>query len=112
MSGVDPQGCGIFRFKQPNFDELGHDFLRRSVCRLPERGRIGIFSPSCTSRRPSSGATGTAFAPWHVMPADDKWNARSIVSQVLLDTLAQLRMSYPVPDKARRRKLASLRRQL
>ena len=46
MSGVNPQGCEVFSFKQPSAEELDHDFLWRSTCRLPERGRIGIFNRS------------------------------------------------------------------
>ncbi len=46
MSGVNPQGCEVFSFKQPSAEELEHDFLWRTNCRLPERGRIGIFNRS------------------------------------------------------------------
>jgi PPK2 family polyphosphate:nucleotide phosphotransferase len=46
MSGVNPQGCQVFSFKQPSADELEHDFLWRTTCRLPERGQIGIFNRS------------------------------------------------------------------
>src|SRR5664279_3942994 len=46
MSGVNPQGCEVFGFKQPSAEELKHDFLWRSDKRLPERGRIGIFNRS------------------------------------------------------------------
>src|ERR1017187_6672428 len=46
MSGVNPQGCEVFSFKQPSADELEHDFLWRTTCRLPERGRIGILNRS------------------------------------------------------------------
>ena len=46
MSGVNPQGCQVFSFKQPSAEELDHDFLWRTTCRLPERGRIGIFNRS------------------------------------------------------------------
>src|ERR1039458_3705289 len=46
MSGVNPQGCEVFSFKQPSADELEHDFLWRTTCRLPERGKIGIFNRS------------------------------------------------------------------
>ena len=44
MSGVNPEGCEVFSFKQPSAEELEHDFLWRTTCRLPERGRIGIFN--------------------------------------------------------------------
>src|SRR6202034_4667781 len=46
MSGVNPQGCQVFSFKQPSAQELQHDFLWRTTCNLPERGRIGIFNRS------------------------------------------------------------------
>src|SRR5664280_1883489 len=46
MSGVNPQGCQVFSFKQPSAEELEHDFLWRTTCCLPERGRIGIFNRS------------------------------------------------------------------
>src|SRR5262245_34348095 len=46
MSGINPQGCQVFSFKQPSSEELSHDFLWRYAKRLPERGRIGIFNRS------------------------------------------------------------------
>jgi PPK2 family polyphosphate:nucleotide phosphotransferase len=46
MQGVDPSGCQVFSFKKPSGLELDHDFLWRTTCRLPERGRIGIFNRS------------------------------------------------------------------
>ncbi|HEX9204871.1 MAG TPA: polyphosphate kinase 2 family protein [Candidatus Deferrimicrobiaceae bacterium] len=46
MSGVNPQGCQVFSFKQPSMEELDHDFLWRYQKSLPERGRIGIFNRS------------------------------------------------------------------
>jgi polyphosphate kinase 2 (PPK2 family) len=46
MSGVNPEGCDVHSFKQPSAEELEHDFLWRTTCRLPERGRSGIFNRS------------------------------------------------------------------
>ena len=46
MSGVNPEGCEVFSFKQPSAEELRHDFLWRCAKALPERGRIGIFNRS------------------------------------------------------------------
>jgi PPK2 family polyphosphate:nucleotide phosphotransferase len=46
MSGINPQGCQVFSFKQPSQEELDHDFLWRCAIRTPERGRIGIFNRS------------------------------------------------------------------
>ena len=56
--------------------------------------------------------TSTKHAPWYVVPADDKENARLIISQVILDTLKGLKMSYPEPTKARRKELLSIRKLL
>jgi PPK2 family polyphosphate:nucleotide phosphotransferase len=57
-------------------------------------------------------ATSTHLAPWYVVPADDKKNARLIISQVVVDTLKSLKLSYPKSDKARIKELHSLRQQL
>ncbi len=57
-------------------------------------------------------ATSTDECPWYVVPADDKENARLIVSQIVLDTLAGLRMAYPQVSEARRRELQEIRKQL
>ena len=46
MSGLNPQGCEVHSFKAPSEEELNHDFLWRTTCRLPERGHIGIFNRS------------------------------------------------------------------
>jgi PPK2 family polyphosphate:nucleotide phosphotransferase len=207
MSGVNPQGCQVFSFKQPSTEELEHDFLWRTTRRLPERGRIGIFNRSyyeevlivrvhpeilhaqgipeelldektvweeryrsivdIEKHLHRSGTriikfylhlsqeeqrkrfleridepeknwkfsqgdieerklwkhytkayeaclseTSTKHGPWYVVPADDKENARLIISQVILDTLKELKMSYPEPTKARRKELLSIRKLL
>ena len=46
MEGINPAGCQVFSFKKPSSQELDHDFLWRTTCALPERGRIGIFNRS------------------------------------------------------------------
>jgi PPK2 family polyphosphate:nucleotide phosphotransferase len=207
MSGINPQGCEVFSFKKPSDEDLAHDFLWRTTCRLPERGRIGIFNRSYyeealvvrvhqellrAQRLPEEliddkniwderyrsivdlekhlyrngtrvvkfflhlskeeqrrrfleriddsnknwkfsqsdiaerkfwkeyqkayeaclSATSTDHAPWFVVPADDKENARLIISQIVLDTLEKLKMSYPEPGKERRKELQSIRKQL
>jgi PPK2 family polyphosphate:nucleotide phosphotransferase len=207
MSGVNPQGCQVFSFKQPSAQELEHDFLWRTTRCLPERGRIGIFNRSyyeevlvvrvhpeilraqglpdevlnsdrfwedryrsivdLESHLYANGtriikfflhlskdeqrrrfldriddpdknwkfsradinerarwheyrqayeaciaATNTNTAPWYIVPADDKENARLIISQVILDTLDRLKMTYPEPDEAHRKELKSIRRLL
>jgi PPK2 family polyphosphate:nucleotide phosphotransferase len=207
MSGVNPQGCQVFSFKQPSADELEHDFLWRTTRCLPERGRIGIFNRSYyeevlvvrvhpeilrseglseelrdettiweeryrsivdleshlyrngtrtikvflhLSREEQRkrfleridepdknwkfsladiherkywkdymkayeaclSATSTDHAPWYAVPADDKENARLIVSQIVLDALNGLKMAYPKTTAKRRRELKSIRKLL
>ena len=207
MSGVNPQGCEVFSFKQPTADELEHDFLWRTNRHLPERGRIGIFNRSYyeevlvvrvhpeilrsqglpeelrdekniwkeryesitdlerhlhrngtkvikfflhlsknEQRRrfleridePDKNwklsladiherkywkhymqafedclvATSTHEAPWFVVPADDKENARLIVSQIVMDALDGLKMAYPKTTAKRGRELNSIRKLL
>src|SRR5476649_1871315 len=46
LSGLNPQGCQVYSFKQPSTEELDHDFLWRHHKALPERGRIGIHNRS------------------------------------------------------------------
>jgi PPK2 family polyphosphate:nucleotide phosphotransferase len=58
------------------------------------------------------GATSTREAPWYVVPADDKQNARLIVSRIVLDTLEGLEMTYPETSVERRKELLSIRRRL
>ena len=57
-------------------------------------------------------ATSTAGSPWYVVPADDKENARLIVSQIVLDTISGLKMSYPKTSDERRHELVAIRKQL
>jgi PPK2 family polyphosphate:nucleotide phosphotransferase len=207
LSGVNPQGCEVFSFKQPSAEELEHDFLWRTTRRLPERGRIGIFNrsyyeevlvvrvhPEILRRQGLAeelrdektvwkarfrsivdfeehlhrngtrivkiflhlskaeqrkrfleridepdknwkfnvadvqerkhwtqymqayeaclAATSTAHAPWYVVPADDKENARLIVSQLVLDAFHGLVMEYPRTSAETRRELAAIRKEL
>lgn len=46
MSGLNPQGCQVFSFKQPSLEELNHDFIWRHSRALPERGKVGIHNRS------------------------------------------------------------------
>ncbi len=57
-------------------------------------------------------ATSAGDSPWYVVPADDKENARLIVSRIVLDTLEELKMAYPKTTPARRRELLAIRKQL
>ena len=207
MSGVDPAGCEVHSFKQPSVEELEHDFLWRATCRLPERGRIGIFNRSyyedvlvvrvhpeilrnqglppelrnektiwderyrsivdlerhlhrnatrivkiflhlsqeeqrkrflarideprknwkfsladiherkywkdyMKAYQDCLHATSTDHAPWYVVPADDKPNARLIVSRIVLDALEDMKLAFPKPTAKRRAELLEIRKQL
>jgi len=206
MSGVNPQGCEVFSFKEPSPEELDHDFLWRASQRLPERGRIGIFNRShyeevlivrvhpeilagekipdalrtkriweeryedinsferhlarngtailkfflnvskkeqkkrFLARLDDPGknwkfnladvqeralwgdymdayeemirATSTEWAPWYVVPADQKWFTRIVVAGAIVDTLEKMGVEYPALDQASKRRLAQARREL
>lgn len=207
MSGVNPEGCEVYSFKQPSAEELEHDFLWRTTCRLPERGRIGIFNRSyyeevlvvrvhpeilrneglseelrdeklvwderyrsiedfekhlhingthvvkiflhlsqeeqrkrfleriddpdknwkfsladihertywkqyAEAFEECLNATSTQASPWFVVPADDKDNARLIVSRIVMDALKGLKMSYPKTTAKRKAELQAIRKLL
>jgi hypothetical protein len=57
-------------------------------------------------------ATSTHHAPWHSVPADDKENARLIVSRIVLDALKDLKMAYPKTTEKRRQELQAIGKQL
>jgi PPK2 family polyphosphate:nucleotide phosphotransferase len=57
-------------------------------------------------------ATSTRDAPWYVVPADDKENARLIVSRIVLDTFESLELAYPKTDEKREKELQSIRKRL
>jgi len=76
---------------------------------IAERGRWEDYMSAyeaCLS------ATSTDHAPWYAIPADDKHNARLIVSQVIQDTLKKLKMHYPKTSAERRRELQAIRQHL
>jgi PPK2 family polyphosphate:nucleotide phosphotransferase len=199
MSGVNPQGCDVHSFKQPS--------AWRTYCKLPQRGRIGIFNRSYYEEvlvvrvhpemlkaeglaeelyddkgiwagryrsivdmehhlhhngtrvikfflhlskdeqrkrflaridEPEKNwkfsladiherkfwdqytqafedcvnATSTHFSPWYVVPADDKDNARLIISSIVLDTIKSLKLSYPKTTPKRRSELLAIGKQL
>jgi PPK2 family polyphosphate:nucleotide phosphotransferase len=206
MSGLNPQGCQVFSFKQPTDEELAHDFLWRYHKRLPARGRIGIFNRSYyeevlvvrvhpewlerqkitppkhwatfweeryedinafekhllrsgtviiklflhiskeeQSRRllerledpnkhwkfsaadvaeraywpeyteayeDALNATSSKRAPWYIIPADHKWVARSMVSEVLTHTIRKLDLKLPQLTKEEQAELAKAKRRL
>lgn len=111
LSGVNPQGCQVFSFKQPSVEELEHDFLWRTTCRLPESGCMGIFSRSYCED--------VLIVRVHPKILHDQGllrelidGARLIVSQIVLDALGGLKMAYPKTTEERRHELESFRDQL
>ena len=204
MSGVNPQGCQVFSFKQPSSEELSHDYLWRCAMRLPERGKIGIFNRSYyeevlvarvhpeildrqkippqwkdekiwkrrfeeinnfekylvqngiivlkfflnISRQEQKrrfleridrgeknwkfstsdveerkywkeyrrvyedcfNYTSTEWAPWYVIPADNKPYTRIAVAGIIIKTLADLKLTYPKVGKERRDELKAIRK--
>ena len=206
MSGVNPQGCQVYSFKQPSPVELQHDFLWRTTRDLPERGHIGIFNRSyyeevlivrvhpellknesipeslvgkhlweerfedirCFERHMarsgtvirkfflnvskqeqkkrflarldepeknwkfSAGdvherkywddyqkayeemisATSTEDSPWYVVPADNKWFTRLVISSVVVDTLESLDLAYPKVEDAKKKELEEAKKVL
>ena len=57
-------------------------------------------------------ATSTRHTPWYIVPADDKDNARLIISRIILDALLKLKMAYPKTTPKRREELESIRKRL
>jgi len=56
--------------------------------------------------------TATEYAPWYVVPADNKWFTRVVVAEVIVDTLEKLKLSYPKPDAAQKKELKAAMAQL
>jgi PPK2 family polyphosphate:nucleotide phosphotransferase len=210
MSGLNPQGCQVYSFKQPNSEEYAHDFLWRHYKALPERGRIGIHNRShyenvlITKVHPElilkenlpgvddlkklgkefwdyryhsirefekhlhrSGTviikfflhlskdeqkerfmkriddpeknwkfsaadvaerqhwheymeayemaikeTATEENPWYIIPADKKWLTRIAISQIISDTISELKIRYPVLPKVEKDKLQEIKVEL
>ena len=76
---------------------------------IAERGRWNDYASAYEA---CLGATSTKVAPWHIVPADDKENARLIVSRIILNALEKLRMGYPKMPKARLKELRAIRKKL
>jgi len=96
---------------------------RRFLLRLEEPDRNWKFSEADIQERAfwkdymkayeeCMGATSSRFAPWHIVPADDKENARLIISKIILDALEGLHMQYPKTSRARGKELEAIRKQL
>ncbi|MCE4547902.1 MULTISPECIES: ADP-polyphosphate phosphotransferase [unclassified Caballeronia] len=96
---------------------------RRFLARIDEPNKNWKFSTADIEERKFWGqymdayercmsATSTDSAPWYIVPADDKEDARLIVSQIILDTLDTLKLQYPAMTEARRKELLEIREQL
>jgi PPK2 family polyphosphate:nucleotide phosphotransferase len=72
----------------------------------------GFWSQYMEAYEECLSATSTKTAPWHVVPADDKYNARLIISRVVIEAVQGLKMSYPKLTDARRLELQAIRKQL
>jgi len=57
-------------------------------------------------------ATSTRHSPWYVIPADDKKNTRLIVSQIVVETMRELKLAYPATDGEHQRELQAAKRLL
>jgi polyphosphate kinase 2 (PPK2 family) len=123
MSGVNPQGCQVFSFKQPSQEELNHDFMWRYSKCLPERGRIGIFNRSYYEERrfwddymhayeETIRATASRHAPWFVVPADKRWFTRLVVVSAIVQAVEQLDLTYPKVGAEKKKELAAARAEL
>jgi hypothetical protein len=56
--------------------------------------------------------TASKEAPWYVVPADNKWFTRLVISAAIVETLESLKLQYPTVDKAKKKELAKVREQL
>jgi PPK2 family polyphosphate:nucleotide phosphotransferase len=57
-------------------------------------------------------ATSTAEAPWHVIPADHKWVARTVVADILTRTICGLDLQYPEVTPAQKEAIRNAKQQL
>ena len=117
-SHLDRNGTRIIKF----FLHLSKDEQRKRLLkRIDDPEKRWKFSPADVAERKHwkpymqayedcLGATSTAASPWYIIPADDKQNARLMVSRIIVDTLAALKMSYPKISKSRTRELKSIRK--
>ncbi len=117
---LERNGTRVLKF----FLHLSKDEQRkRFLARINEADKNWKFSPADFAERKfwdqymelyedCLSATSTKAAPWYVVPADDKHNARLIVSRIVIEAMESLDMHYPKVSRARRRALLSIRQQL
>jgi PPK2 family polyphosphate:nucleotide phosphotransferase len=97
--------------------------LRRLIARIDDSSKNWKFSTADVEERKywndymaayqdCLNATSTVDSPWYAVPADDKRNARLIISNILLETMQELDMKYPEVSSKRKKELASIREDL
>jgi PPK2 family polyphosphate:nucleotide phosphotransferase len=103
LSKAEQQKRLLARIDEP------HKNWKFTLADIEERGLWGDYMKAyeeCLE------ATSTSEAPWYIVPADDKENARLIVSRIVLDTLEQLKMTFPKTSEKRRQELKLIRKRL
>ena len=117
---LERNGTRVLKF----FLHLSKDEQRkRFLARIDEADKNWKFSPADFAERKfwdqyrelyedCLSATSTKTAPWHVIPADDKYNARLIVSRLVIGAMQGLDLRYPKVNRTRRRALLAIRKQL
>ena len=107
---VEEDGVGILAFERflDRIDEPEKNW-KFSLADIEERG---FWAQYMHAYEACMGATSTKTAPWYVVPADDKENARLIISGIVVDTFKSLQMGYPETDKSRRLELEAIRKRL
>ncbi len=80
-----------------------------SAADLPERA---LFSEYMECYEEAINETSKDYAPWYVLPADDKWFARVAAIQIIIDTLEKMDLQYPQLSKQDRKDLEEAKKQL
>ena len=80
-----------------------------SAADIRERGCWDDYQKACEEMIAN---TATGHSPWYVVPADNKWFTRLVVSAVIVETLESLDLAYPKVDDAKRRELAAAKKAL
>jgi len=71
-----------------------------------------FWAPYVTAYQECISATSAAESPWYIVPADDKQNARLIVSQIVVEIMRGMNMAYPTPGVRQRREMRKIRKHL
>jgi PPK2 family polyphosphate:nucleotide phosphotransferase len=73
---------------------------------VKERGFWGDYQEACEEMIQN---TATKYAPWHVVPADNKWFTRLVVASTIVETLNELNLSFPDAGKEKKKELEAVR---